>query len=160
MAKLTNTLPDVKQIGDIIAANNPTGLVSSLAAEGINVPAGYTDVLLSNLMQSIFANDKAKWVRIVKATPFNPNANNWTTSPETISSLNETVGNVNTQTGKAVTFQGLNLGDIFSKIGDFIGGSSTTTGGTHTTGNEIVGIFAVLVVGVIAGVSLWLIFKK
>lgn len=151
---ITQSRQGVKYTNDLISANNPVGLIQCLANENITTPRGSTEILLSNLMDSIFNNEPAKWARIVKCTPFNASANNWTTSAETIADIRESLepgADVNTR---------FDLGEIFTQIGDFFGGSSTTGGGSTTQGNLVVGIVATIVVGAIAAIALFLIFKK
>lgn len=147
MAQLQNTVEEVLYIGKVISANNPSGLASALRAEGINVPSGYTESSLVDILFSVFQSDKAKWVRVVKAVPFNNMANNWTTSSEIISAANSIPG-VDTSNQK---FLGIDWG----KVGDFIGGSTTTGGGVKTTGNAGASAVALLAVAVVAGVIIW-----
>lgn len=151
---ITQSRQGIKYTNDLISANNQIGLIQCLSNEGIVVPRGSTEILLSNLMDEIFNNEPEKWQRIVKCTPFNVNANNWTTSSETIADIRESIepnADVNTR---------FDLGGIFTQIGDFLGGSSTTGGGSTTSGNQIVGIIATLVVAAVAITALILIFKK
>lgn len=150
MATLQNNTSDVKYINDLISANNPVSLIAALKSEGIIVPPGTTEIILSNLMDSIFNNEKDKWVRIVKATRYNPNANNWTTTPEVIATLGQTFGV--DPTAK------IDFGGILTNIGDFFGGSSTTVGGKTVTTNTIsAGLAAAvtLIIVAVIGVIIW-----
>lgn len=151
--QLQNTLTDVKYIGDIVASNNPIGLISSLNNEGVIVPSGTTQVVLSNLLFSIFNEDKSKWIRIIKSTPFDVNANNWTTNADVISSLQQTVSSPSKG-----DFKSLDVKGILGQIGDFIGGSSTTGGGSKTITSAVspttAAVVTIIVVAII-GLIIW-----
>lgn len=150
MAKITNTKIGVQYTNDVISANNPVALIACLNKEGIVVPTGTTEILLSNLLNEIFNNEKEKWVRIIKCVPYNPNVNNWTTNQSVIEDLNL---NASSDPNSK-----LNIGDIFTQIGDFIGGTSTTGGGSSTTTSAVSGTTAAIVTLIIAaiiGVIIW-----
>lgn len=150
---LTNSKSGVVYTNQLLAANNPVALIACLANENIIVPRGSTEILLLNLLNEIYNNEREKWLRIVKCTPFNAGADNWTTAPETINDIRTSIepnADANTR---------FNFGDLFTKIGDFLGGSSTEGGGSSTSGNQLVDIVATIIVGAVAMFSLWLIFK-
>lgn len=146
---ISNNSQSVKYTNDVIAANNPVGLIACLAKQGINVPTGSTEILLSNLLDEIFNNDRAKWVSIVKCVPFNPSVNNWTTRAETIADLN-----MNANSSAKFDISGL-----FQQIGDFFGGSSTSGGGSQTTKNSISGGTAAIVTIIISAIIALVIWK-
>lgn len=151
---ITQSRQGVSYTNQLLAANNPVGLIQCLANEGITTPRGTTEILLANLLNEIFNNEFDKWNRIVKCTPFNASANNWTTAPETIADIRVSIepnADANTR---------FDIGGLFTQIGDFLGGSSVSGGGSTTKGNQAVGIVATIIVGAIAALALYLIFKK
>lgn len=147
---LQNNTADVKFVNDLLAANNPIGLIASLKANGITTPTGITEIVLSNLMNSIFENDKQTWLKIVRATQYNANANNWTTTSDVRGILAQTIG--------ADANSKIDFGSIFTSIGDFFGGSSTTQGGSTTTKSVVsptAAAIVTLIVVAIIGVIIW-----
>lgn len=152
---LTNTKSGVVYTNQLLAANNPVGLIACLANDNIIVPRGSTEILLANLLNEIYNNEREKWLRIVKCTPFNAGADNWTTAPETINDIRVSIDpNADISTSNTR----FNFGDLFTKIGDFLGGSSTEGGGSKTTSPAVSATMAAIVtiiLSAIVGVIIW-----
>lgn len=89
-------------------------------------------ITLLEKANGLYRKDKAGWVTFIKRLKFRTDANNWTTSQETIDALNAYARNpeVILVTGVNPATQRFDLGSIFTQIGDFVGGSSTSTSTT------------------------------
>lgn len=157
MAVLQNTRAEVTGINNLMVDNNPISVIAAIKSYGINVTDTSRDALV-NLLEHIFDTNKTMWVGIVKKFQYDSTVKNYTTDAALVQNLSDTY---NKQYGNPVNAK-LNLSNLFSGIGDFIGGSSTTTGNSSiTTVTPAVKAGTVIaIVVVIVAVIVFISYKK
>lgn len=131
MELVTNTIHDVKSLIVILVNNNPVGVINSLNRHGYPTDQGASLKELNNTLNLIYTTDPQTFWAIVGEIRYNRNADNFTTNEEFVQSLINYRNRVNPSS--AYTRESSDIENIFTGIGDFLGGSEQTDKTTTTT---------------------------
>lgn len=146
----------VATINKIIASNNPTTAVSVLKQNGFQtqfdvLPADQIESALNNLYNS----NRATYLNVVKQIPYREDITNWTTSPDTKTSIRNIANQMGlTQPAKPGMFYGINFGNLWNQIIGGIGGTATQNPNVSTTTTQPAYSATVIIILTVLGLAL------
>lgn len=149
---VTNTVGDVRSYLVIKINNNPSGLIQELNNHGYAIDVATSAKELNRIMIEIYNTRPDVFFSILRNVSFNASANNFTTNPDFLSIIRQEYSGVI----PGAANQRSTAEEIFTGVGDFLGGSSQTDKTITSTTTEksnapwvILGIAVAVVVLVI-----------
>lgn len=111
--------------------NNRLGVIESIRKSGVNIVDTANRDIVGRLLLTTYAKDNQKAIDILKAVPYNPQANNWTTSVAFVDYMDSYFNDLEKE-GKAKlagvkmssNFGIRDFANVGTYLGDFLSGST------------------------------------